>query len=229
MCSILVRTLDRFNNRETLRLCVNLLIILQSLIRSGHPPLLLLPRLPPFLRCSAPLCVRDLEFSLSRCASFTVAAGALLLYSLPRGYYSRLSNTRRHPSTGAVQFTQPDGAFSRRILMLQHICDEDDFASVLAGVVATADGEEKRCETALELSGAIQMIDGRRVITADTSGSDANQLEDWYLGRRKIALNVKKKSKWFTARISLAINADWNVNVIWQKDNTKQFLAVPKG
>lgn len=128
-----------------------------------------------------------------------------------------------------MQFTQPDVAFSRRIQILQHISDEDEFGAVLAAVVATADGEEKRCETALELSGAIQMIDGRRVITADTSGNDANQLEDWYLGRRKIALNVKKKAKWFTARISLAINADWNVNVIWQKDNTKQFLAVPKG
>jgi len=113
-------------------------------------------------------------------------------------------------------------------MILQQLSEEEELGAVLANVVATADAEEKRCENALELSGAIQMIDGRRVITAG-AGGDASQLEDWYLGRRKIALNVKKKSKWFTARISLAINAEWNVNVIWQKDNTKQFLAVPKG
>lgn len=76
--SVLVRCVSTFTHREHLRLVLNLLIILQYLLR------------------------------------------------LPKAYYARLSNTRHNRVTGALQFTQPDTQFEKRMQILQHITNEEN-------------------------------------------------------------------------------------------------------
>ena len=175
---VLVHSLAGFCSREHLRLCLNLLIILQYLLR------------------------------------------------LPKGYYSRLTPTRYNKLGGLVH-TPPDPAFEKRTLILQHLVEEENLESILDELVKTASGEEERTETALELSGAIQVIDGRKQVTVGEGA--AGPKEDWLLGRRMVAKNCKEKARWFRARINFAKDAkSWNVVAIWQTDKNKQFLAIPK-
>ena len=176
--TVLVRSLAVFTTRDQLRLCLNLLIILQYLLR------------------------------------------------LPKTYYARLTNTKYNKITGAIQFTIPDYAFEQRLKILQTLTEEENLDGILEALVQCCIGEEERTTQALELSGAIQTIDGRPTVVADAGA--LGEKEDWLLGRRLVAKNVKDKSKWFRTRLSLSKNADWNVKTIWQKDTNKQFLTIPK-
>lgn len=95
---------------------------------------------------------------------------------------------------------------------------------MLEEVVRCATEEEDRTEEQLFASGSLVMIDGRKEVNV----SGADERDDWLLGRRLVARNVKEKAKWFRTRINFSKSAEWNVRTVWQKDNAKQFLAIPK-
>jgi hypothetical protein len=111
-------------------------------------------------------------------------------------------------------------------------------------VFESAIAEEARTESSLQMSGAIQLVDGWQVVNRRAEGRASVSApsgvqgeenipvsldrEDWLFGRRSIAKNIKEKTKWFRTRTNLGLNLEWNIKMIWAKDNNRQFLSVPK-
>jgi hypothetical protein len=102
--------------------------------------------------------------------------------------------------------------------------------NVLDRAFASADSEVRRCEDLLTLTGAISLSStGVKVVAlpegdiSDPASAAAREFET--IEARKIAINVKRNARWFKTRMNYAVTTNWNTNIIWQKDNTKNFLA----
>ena len=106
--------------------------------------------------------------------------------------------------------------------------------NVLDRALSSAEVEERRCDEVLLSTGALTIMpNGTKVVSLDegdtsdplsTAAREAEMKE-----QRKIAINVKKIARWFKARMNYAVSTGWNANMIWQLDNTKNFLASAPG
>lgn len=173
--STLVTAMAHYTKPDELRLCLNILVVLQYIIK------------------------------------------------LPWPYYNKLSNTIK----GSNSFTAVDKAFEKRIKVLHYLHDKDGLENVLDRTQQASESEVRRADEQLRMTGALEALRqsaGADAEDTETASGGGGSVEQWWKGRKQIAMNVLKKVRWFKQRITLSANVNWNVNALWQADKAKTFL-----